>query len=74
LCVLLYRLKSIIDISGKEKKLICHLLFQMQDCGLPPKDLVGDLGPMVAFDEHGHPRMPMPGFGLGADPSERSSM
>jgi hypothetical protein len=30
-------------------------MFQIQACGQPPKDLVGDLGSVVTFDEDGFP-------------------
>lgn len=32
--------------------------FQMQDCGQPPPELAGDLGPMLNLDEHGNPQLP----------------
>lgn len=62
---------SLIYVAEKLK--ICCFLFQMQDCGQPPKDLVGDLGSVVTFDEHGNPRLP--GLESGAtDPSQCSVM
>lgn len=45
----------------------------MQDCGQPPKDLVGDLGSMVTFDDDGNPCLP--GLSPGTtDPSQCSVM
>ena len=49
------------------------LIFQMQDCGQPPKDLVGDLGSMVTFDEDGNPCLPGLAPGM-TDPSQCSVM
>lgn len=63
---------STIDIDFRRKKSDV-LIFQMQDCGQPPKDLVGDLGSMVTFDEDGNPCLP--GLAPGtADPSQCSVM
>lgn len=53
---------------------ILDLMQKMQDCGQPPKDLVGDLGSVVTFDEQGNPRLPglsSPGM---TDPSQCSVM
>lgn len=64
---------SIIDIDISRNKVIGVLIFQMQDCGQPPKDLVGDLGSMVTFDEDGNPCLP--GLAPGVtDPSQCSVM
>lgn len=64
---------SIIDIDFCRKKSDDVLIFQMQDCGQPPKDLVGDLGSMVTFDEDGNPCLP--GLAPGTtDPSQCSVM
>ncbi|KDR12308.1 peroxisomal biogenesis factor 19 [Zootermopsis nevadensis] len=63
--------------SQEEKKrrfdTILDLMQKMQDCGQPPKDLVGDLGSVVTFDEHGNPCLP--GLSPGVtDPSQCSVM
>jgi len=65
---------SIIDIDFCIfKKKNGALIFQMQDYGDPPKDLVGDVGSMVTFDEDGNPCLP--GLSPGTtDPSQCSVM
>ncbi|XP_071441932.1 peroxisomal biogenesis factor 19 [Hetaerina americana] len=37
---------------------ILDLMQKMQDCGQPPKELIGDLNSIVQFDEQGTPKLP----------------
>ncbi|KAJ4443310.1 peroxisomal biogenesis factor 19 [Periplaneta americana] len=61
------------EIKKQRFDVILDLMQKMQDCGQPPKDLVGDLGSVVTFDDQGNPRLP--GLSPGAtDPSQCSVM
>ncbi|EEB19341.1 Peroxisomal biogenesis factor, putative [Pediculus humanus corporis] len=37
---------------------ILGLMQKIQDCGQPPAELSGNLGPMLSLDEHGNPQIP----------------
>lgn len=37
---------------------ILNLMQKMQDCGHPPKELVGEMAPEIEFDEQGNPKIP----------------
>lgn len=61
------------DVKKRRFDTILELMQKMQDCGQPPKDLVGDLGSMVTFDDDGNPCLP--GLSPGTtDPSQCSVM
>ncbi|KAJ9595728.1 hypothetical protein L9F63_013091 [Diploptera punctata] len=60
------------EIKKQRFDVILDLMQKMQDCGQPPKDLVGDLGPVVTFDEQGNPQLP--GLTPGSDLSQCSVM
>lgn len=48
---------------------LMELLFDMQQYGQPPADIIQDLAPGLKFDENGMPIMPNMGAGMmpGAD-------
>lgn len=60
------------EVKKQRFDIILDLMQKMQDCGQPPKELVGDLGSVVTFDEQGNPRLP--GLTAGSDPSQCSIM
>lgn len=61
------------DVKKRRFDTILELMQKMQDCGQPPKDLVGDLGSMMTFDEDGNPCLPSLAPGT-TDPSQCSVM
>lgn len=46
------------EIKSQRFEKIMTGMQKLQELGQPPKDLVGDMGPMVNFDEAGNPQMP----------------
>lgn len=50
------------DDSSEIKKArfdrILALMHKMQDCGHPPKEIIGEISPMLEFDEQGNIKMP----------------
>ncbi|KAK6633876.1 hypothetical protein RUM44_004483 [Polyplax serrata] len=46
------------DVKNARFDQILSLMQKIQDCGQPPPDLAGDLGPMLSIDEHGNPQIP----------------
>ncbi|KAG8238701.1 hypothetical protein J437_LFUL018391 [Ladona fulva] len=46
------------DVKRGRFDKILELMQKMQDCGQPPKELVGDLNSIVQFDEQGNPKLP----------------
>lgn len=46
------------DVKNSRFEKILGLMQRMQDCGQPPAELAGDLGPMLSMDEFGNPQMP----------------
>lgn len=45
---------------------LCLPCLQLQELGQPPKDLVGDMGPVMSFDPSGNPVLPDLSSVLGA--------
>lgn len=60
------------EVKTQRFNAILDLMQKMQDCGHPPKELVGDLGSIMTFDEQGNPQLP--GLPMGADPSQCAVM
>ncbi|CAL4185406.1 unnamed protein product [Meganyctiphanes norvegica] len=46
------------EIKSQRFEKIMTSMQKLQELGQPPKDLVGDMGPMINFDESGNPQMP----------------
>lgn len=54
------------EVKGQRFEKIMQFMQKLQEMGQPPKDLVGDLGPMINFDESGNPVLPDMSTLLGA--------
>ncbi|XP_046382487.1 peroxisomal biogenesis factor 19 [Ischnura elegans] len=46
------------EVKKERFERILDLMQKMQDCGQPPKELIGDLNSIVQFDEQGTPKLP----------------
>ncbi|XP_047097667.1 peroxisomal biogenesis factor 19 [Schistocerca piceifrons] len=60
------------EVKEKRCNLLLDLMQKMQNCGHPPKDLVGDMNSVITFDEQGNPVLPS--LPPGADPSQCAVM
>lgn len=65
------------EVKGQRFEKVMKFMQKLQEMGQPPKDLVGDMGPMINFDEAGNPVLPdmstllgAAGFPGGAVPSD----
>ncbi|XP_042226228.1 peroxisomal biogenesis factor 19-like [Homarus americanus] len=54
------------EARGQRFEKIMQLMQKLQEMGQPPKELVGDMGPMLNFDEAGNPVLPDVSALLGA--------
>ncbi|XP_068209870.1 peroxisomal biogenesis factor 19 [Palaemon carinicauda] len=54
------------EVKGQRFEKVMQFMQKLQEMGQPPKDLVGDLGPMINFDESGNPVLPDMSTLLGA--------
>lgn len=60
------------EVKEKRCNLLLDLMQKMQNCGHPPKDLVGDMNSVITFDERGNPVLPS--LPPGTDPSQCAVM
>lgn len=54
------------EVKGQRFEKIVIFMQKLQEMGQPPKDLVGDMGPMINFDGAGNPVLPDVSSFLGA--------
>lgn len=54
------------EVRGQRFEKIMMAMQKLQELGQPPKDLVGDMGPIMSFDPSGNPVLPDLSSVLGA--------
>ncbi|KAK7069080.1 Peroxisome chaperone and import receptor [Halocaridina rubra] len=54
------------EVKGQRFEKVMQFMQKLQEMGQPPKELVGDMGPMINFDDAGNPVLPDVSTLLGA--------